>query len=67
MHVEPSWFPAEKKFTVAKGDRIEIMGSKIKYEGADALIAREVKKRKQVLILRNAQGIPEWSGGRRRY
>jgi hypothetical protein len=67
VHIGPSWFLAEKKFSFAKGDQIEVTGSKIKYQGADALIAREVKKGKQVLVLRNAQGIPEWSGGRRRY
>lgn len=67
VHIGPSWFLAEKKFSVAKGEQIEVTGSKIKYQGADAIIAREVKKGKQVLVLRNAQGIPEWSGGRRRY
>lgn len=67
VHVGPSWSLAKKKFTLAKGDQIEVTGSKIKYQGADALIAREVKKGKQILVLRNAQGIPEWSRGRRRY
>lgn len=67
VHLGPSWYLAEKKFAVAKGDQIEVTGSKIKYEGADAIIAREVTKGKQVLVLRNAQGVPEWSKGRRSY
>jgi hypothetical protein len=38
----------------------------VKIEGADALIAREVKKGGKTLTLRDAQGVPAWSGGRRR-
>jgi hypothetical protein len=33
--------------------------------GADILIAREVKKGEQTLILRNAKGIPLWARGGR--
>jgi len=66
VHVGPSAFLTEKKFEIAAGDQIEVIGSKIKYEGADALLAREVKKGDKSLILRNAEGIPQWSAGRRR-
>ena len=61
VHVGPSAFLAEKGFSFAKGDRIEVTGSKVKYEAADALIAREVKKGDKVLTLRNAKGFPVWS------
>ena len=46
---------------LAKGDQIEVIGSKIKYQDADALIAREVKKAGKVLTLRHARGFPVWS------
>lgn len=59
----PSWFMESKGFKFAKGDQIEVTGSK--FQDQDAIIAREVKKDDKVLTLRNAQGIPEWSGGRR--
>jgi DNA/RNA endonuclease YhcR with UshA esterase domain len=67
VHLGPASFLAEKKFKFTKGDQIEVTGSKIKYEGADALLAREVKKGDETLTLRNAQGIPQWSRSRRRY
>jgi DNA/RNA endonuclease YhcR with UshA esterase domain len=67
VHLGPASFLAEKKFKLAKGDQIEVTGSKIKYEGADALLAREVKKGNQTLTLRNAQGIPQWSRSSRRH
>jgi hypothetical protein len=49
-----------------EGDQIEVIGSKVKYQGADALVAREVRKGGKALTLRNVQGIPQWSRGRRR-
>ena len=55
----PSWFAESKGFKFAKGDQVEVTGSKVR---DDAIVAREVKKDDKVLTLRSAQGIPEWSG-----
>lgn len=63
VHVGPSWFLTEKKMTLAKGDEITVTGSRVKYEGADAIIARQLKKGEQSLVLRDAQGLPVWSRG----
>ena len=65
VHLGPTAFLEKEKFTFAKGDQIEVTGSKVKIGPADALLAREVKKGDKTLTLRNAQGIPVWSGGRR--
>jgi hypothetical protein len=65
VHLGPTAFLEKEKFTFAKGDQIEVTGSKVKIGAADALLAREVKKGGKTLTLRNAQGIPVWSGGRR--
>jgi hypothetical protein len=65
VHLGPTAFLEKEKFTFAKGDQIQVTGSKVKIGGADALLAREVKKGDKALTLRNAQGIPVWSGGRR--
>jgi len=66
VHVGPSWFLTQSKISFAKGDQIEVTGSKVKFENSDALIAREIKKGDKTITLRNAQGIPAWSGGHRR-
>jgi hypothetical protein len=58
----PSWFAESKGFKFAKGDQIEVTGSKL--QDKDVIVAREVKRGDQVLVVRNAQGIPAWSGGR---
>jgi hypothetical protein len=59
--VGPAQFVKDKGFTFAKGDQIEVTGSKVKFGDGDALIAREIKKGDKILTLRNAQGIPDWS------
>jgi hypothetical protein len=65
IHVGPSRYVASKGFTFAKGDKIEVTGSKVSFHEHDAIIAREIKIGGKVLTLRNDQGIPEWAGGRR--
>ncbi len=65
VHVGPSSYIAQKQFSFAKGDKIEVVGSKVSISGKEALLAREITKDGKTLTLRNAQGIPEWSGGRR--
>jgi hypothetical protein len=60
VYLGPSWFLESKGFQFAKGDQIEVTGSKL--EAQNTILAREVKKGDQVLVLRNAQGIPAWSG-----
>ncbi len=65
VHVGPSAYLAKKQFSFAKGDEIQVLGSKVSLGGKDALLAREITKQGKSLVLRNAQGIPEWSGGRR--
>ncbi len=66
VHVGPTAYLTKNQMTFAKGDNIEVTGAKVKYEGADAVLAREVKKGDKTLTLRNAAGIPQWSRGRGR-
>lgn len=66
VHAGPSAYISQKQFSFAKGDTIEVLGSKVTLQGKEALLAREITKDGRTLVLRNAQGIPEWSGGPRR-
>lgn len=67
VHVGPSNYLSQQEFSFLSGDQIEVTGSKIKLEGTDVLIAREIKKGEKVLTLRNSQGIPAWSRNRWRW
>lgn len=60
----PSAFVSDKGFTFAKGDAIELTGSKVSMGGTEYIIAREVVKDGKTLTLRNKSGVPEWSGMR---
>ncbi len=64
VHVGPSGYIAQKQFSFAKGDAVEVLGSKVTIDGKEALLAREITKDGKTLVLRNAQGIPQWSGRR---
>jgi hypothetical protein len=66
VHVGPSSFLAEKKLTLATGDVVDIIGSRVKVADAEVVIAREIRKGTQTVVLRDAKGIPLWSGGRGR-
>ena len=62
VHVGPASFVSSKHVTFAKGDVLTIVGSKVTMDGQYVVIAREIKKGDQVLTLRDAQGVPLWSG-----
>ena len=67
VHVGPTPYLSQKGFTFAEGDQIEVIGSKVKFEGKDILVAREIKKGDKMLTLRNRRGVPVWSRSRWRY
>ena len=67
VHVGPTPYLTQEGFALAEGDQIEVIGSKIKFEGNDVLVAREIRKGDKMLTLRNRQGIPVWSRSRWRY
>jgi hypothetical protein len=62
VHAGPASFLASKKVAFKKGDRIEVVGSLIKGEGFQAILARQIKRGNQVITLRDAAGVPTWSG-----
>jgi hypothetical protein len=65
VHLGPTDYWKQHGFELAKGDSIEVGGSKTRVEDKAVVIAREVKKGDQTVTLRNADGVPAWSGGRR--
>jgi hypothetical protein len=65
VHVGPTDYIASQQFSFATGDVVEVTGSNVKIQGNDVLLAREIKKDGKTLVLRNAQGVPNWSRGRR--
>lgn len=58
----PSWYLEKQAFQLTIGDQVEISGAWGWAWGRRAFIAREVKKGGQVLRLRDARGVPLWTG-----
>jgi len=65
VHLGPSWYIERLDTKIEKGDKIEVKGSRVTFAGKPAIIAAEVKKGDNVLVLRDSAGIPAWSGWRR--
>ena len=60
----PSMYLEQQHFVLAKGDKLEVIGSRNKLPGGEGIMARQVKKGDRVLTLRNADGMPLWMQGR---
>jgi DNA helicase TIP49 (TBP-interacting protein) len=65
VHLGPEWYVERLDTKIAKGDTIEVKGSRVTFGGKPAVIAAEVKKGDSVLVLRDSAGVPAWAGWRR--
>lgn len=61
VHVAPEAFLKDMEVAFEKGDQLEILGSKVKVDGQDELLAREITKNGNQLTLRDKKGMPIWS------
>lgn len=62
VHLGPGWYIEGLDTKIEKGDKIEVKGSKVTMSGKTVIIAAEVKKGDNVLVLRDSAGIPAWAG-----
>ena len=66
VHLGPGWYIENQDIMIEPNDKVEITGSRITFDGNPALIAAVVKRGDDVLVLRDENGFPAWSGWRRR-
>ncbi len=62
VHLGPQRYLDEQPVKVAKGDKVQVRGSRIMVQDKPALIAAEVTKNGQTLHLRDETGVPAWGG-----
>jgi hypothetical protein len=43
-----------------KGDEIEVTGSKVKFNGTDTILAREITRGQDSFVFRDENGKPVW-------
>ncbi len=60
VYVGPAEFVKVFDVTFAKGDQLQVVGSKVKFEGSNVVLAREVTKRPVILLIRDKDGAPLW-------
>ncbi len=58
VHACPVRFLRELDFTIEVGNRVTVLGSRP--AGAAAIVAREIRKGQEWLVLRDAKGVPNW-------
>lgn len=66
VHLGPQWYIDKQSIKFQAGDKVEVKGSRVVVQETPAIIAREIIKGSSVLILRDENGIPAWSGRGRR-
>jgi hypothetical protein len=62
VHLGPDFWVDQQAVKFAKGDEVTVKGSKISFEGKPAIIAESVTRGASTLVLRDAKGVPAWSG-----
>ncbi|MCK9197183.1 MAG: DNA-binding protein [Syntrophales bacterium] len=65
VHLGPSWYMERLDAKIVKGDKVEVKGVRTSLAGKPVVLAAEVKKGDSVLVLRDASGVPAWSGWQR--
>jgi len=65
VHLGPRWYLESQDADLKAGDAIEVRGSRIQLDKKPAIIAVEIKRGEDTLVLRDPDGIPRWAGWRR--
>lgn len=60
VHLAPTKFVKEYQLIFARGDNVEVLGSRVIFQGKDALLAREIVRGEDTFVFRDANGKPVW-------
>jgi hypothetical protein len=63
VNIGPSFYLDEQKISFRAGDTVEVTGSKVQFNGADVILAAQVKEQGKTIILRDDSGRPVWARG----
>ncbi len=62
VHLAPAMYIGMQNFWFFADDRVEIVGVKTTVDGNLSIWAKAIQKGDTMLVLRNADGTPKWSG-----
>lgn len=60
VHVATSKFVKSYEMGLKKDDKVEVVGSKVKFEGAETVFARQITRGDEVFVVRFQDGSPAW-------
>ena len=60
VHLGPTTFHRNQQLELAKGQEVKVFGSKVRYQGKDMLIAREITVGNETYLFRDPKGDPLW-------
>ena len=60
VHLATTKFVKSYDLIFAKGDELEVTGSKVTFEGVETIFAREVKRGNDTFVFRDKEGHPVW-------
>ncbi len=64
VRLGPNWYLEEQQFSLEPDDWILVEGTRTRKGGISSLMAYRVTRGKQVLMLRDENGMPLWRSGR---
>jgi DNA/RNA endonuclease YhcR with UshA esterase domain len=65
IQVGPAQFLQSMEVAFAKGDKLQVLGSKVTVDGAALVLAREVTQNNNVVVMRDQKGAPVWNWGKK--
>ena len=60
IHLAPTKFVKNYDLVFAKGDQVEVRGSKVNFEGKETIFARQVTRGNDAFVFRDDKGNPVW-------
>ena len=60
VHVATSKFVKSNEMALNKGDAVEVVGSKVKFEDKETIFARQITRGDEVFVFRFNDGSPAW-------
>lgn len=61
VHVAPARFLRQQDIRFEPGQKIDVVGARVKFEGKESILAREIARGSEVLLLRDHSGSPLWA------
>jgi hypothetical protein len=60
VHVAPARFLRSQQITINPNDQVSVVGTRVNYQGQESMLAREITRGNEVLVLRDHEGRPLW-------